>query len=164
MTARFPRVEDFPSDPSALDEVAELQEVITEVRRIRAEMELSPKVRLSIVTADTTHLERNQKALLDLAGIAAISRGTRGGPSATAVVRNREIYIPLEGAVDLDAERSRLDKEIAKAQKDLAFLVKRLENPGFVGNAPPALLDETRSKRDAAQDRVERLQRARAAL
>ena len=161
MTAAYPKEEDFPRDPDALDEVAELQEAIVAIRRIRADMELSPKIPLKLHTEDPSLLERHAGAMRDLAGIHSIASGGRQGICATAVVRGKEAFIPLEGVIDIGAEKSRLDKEIAKSDKDIQSLEKRLGNPGFVDRAPKKVVVEFTEKLEAARLRRARLEQAR---
>jgi valyl-tRNA synthetase len=72
--------------------------------------------------------------------------------------------IPLDGVVDLDAERERLDKEIAKVAKDVGALEGRLGNAGFVAKAPEKVVAGFREKLAAAKLKLEQLEQARGAL
>ena len=164
MAASYPRAEEYPSDPDALAEVATLQAVIVEIRRLRADMELSPRLPLTLRTAQTASLTRNSDALRDLAGITAIEEGQRTGPCATFVVKGQEYYVPLEGVVDIAAERDRLAKVLDKVQKDIDGLAKRLNNPNFTDRAPAEVVEEVRTKHTAANDKLARLQQARESL
>jgi len=102
---------------------------------------------------------------LRLGEVRGVSAGARpAGKVTTAVVRGKELFLPLENVIDVAAERARLEKELAKAQKERDFLVNRLANQGFVANAPPALLDETRAKLALAEEAVANLEKALAAL
>ena len=69
------------------------------------------------------------------------------GGSAVAAVGTLEVILPLEGLVDLDAERARLEKEIAKKEKDLNALEKKLSNQGFVSKAPAHVVEGERKRR-----------------
>ena len=80
------------------------------------------------------------------------------------MVRGREITIPLEGIVDFAKEVARLDKGIAKADDDVGQLQKRLSNPSFVDRAPPEVVEEVRSKIEAAKMRRDTLARSRERL
>jgi valyl-tRNA synthetase len=163
MLAAYPKVGDFPSDASTLDEVAHLQEAIVAIRRIRADMELSPRLKLSLRGNDVTTLKKHAQALSDLAGIEAVIEGGRDGACATAVVRGQELYLPLEGVIDLDAERTRLDKQIQKTEKDVTGLTRRL-NPGFKAKAPAHVVAEFEEKLESAKERLATLQAARTRL
>jgi valyl-tRNA synthetase len=163
MSASYPRRDDFPTDPKALAEVAELQEVVTAIRQVRSDMNIPPKKPLTIVTADVALLQRHPAALASLAGVQGATAGTRpSGHVATAMVRGKELFLPLE--IDVPAELARLDKEIAKAIKEVSFLEGRLANEGFVARAPQALLDDTRAKLELAKETLRNLEKARAAL
>ena len=65
--------------------------------------------------------------------------------------------MPLAGLVDVDAERTRLEKEIAKAQGELEAATRKLANPQFVGGAPPAVVEEHRKRQTDAEARLEKL-------
>ena len=161
MTAAFPQVSDFPQDDASLAQVAVLQETIVAVRRIRSEMEISPKVPLTLRMADPSSLAGHENGLRDLARVLAVVQGGRDGACATAVVQGQDVYIPLEGVIDIDAEKTRLDKEIARSEKDISGLQKRL-NPGFRAKAPEHVVAGFEEKLAAAEGRLARLRIARA--
>ena len=163
-TAAYPKVADFPSDPESLTQVATIQGIITAIRRIRADMEISPKAPIRLRAEATEVLERHADALRDLAGVAEIEIGGREGPASTFVVEGKSYFVPLDGVVDLDAERQRLDKVIAKVGKDLGFLANKLGNKNFTDRAPAHVVEEIKGKHGAASERLERLQEARAGL
>ena len=66
--------------------------------------------------------------------------------------------MPMNELVDLDAERERLTKELEKAQKDLAFFEKKLNNPGFVNNAPAAVVEKDRASAEKIKDKINLLE------
>ena len=160
MRAPFPKESEFPS--GSLHEVALLQEAIVTVRRIRAEKELAPRVPLRIVTGPELAkvLGAFPGALRDLAA-ATVEEGGRPEASAASVVGGFEMWVPLEGTVDVEKERERLGRDIDKVKKSIAFHEGRLSNEGFVAKAPPQLLDKER--RELAEDR-EKLAKLEAAL
>uniref|UniRef100_UPI0026C6E968 histone H1-like repetitive region-containing protein n=1 Tax=Corallococcus coralloides TaxID=184914 RepID=UPI0026C6E968 len=71
---------------------------------------------------------------------------------------NLEIYVPLAGLVDLDAERDRLKKEIARAEQELASLQRKLDNPNFVARAPPDVVEKDKARVTELQERTVKLQ------
>jgi valyl-tRNA synthetase len=147
--APFPRVADYPHDETVLQEVSLLQEAITEVRRLRSEMELGRKVELRLLAADATireRLSRHADALLDLCAARVEAMESRPAGSATVVVRGQELAVPLQGIVDIAAEIARLDKVLVKADKDASDLERRLSNPSFVDRAPAEVVAEVREK------------------
>ena len=163
MTAAYPKASDYPADTGALAEVKLLQEAIVAIRRIRADMDLKARQPLDIRGTDVAVLQKHQRAMHDLAGVNDIIVGGREGVCATAVVRGQELYLPLEGVIDLDAERARLDKQIDKTAKDVKGLTRRL-NPGFKAKAPAAVVADFEAKLADASERLERLQGARQQL
>ena len=72
----------------------------------------------------------------DLCNVTNIEEGDKNGPSVTIVISNQEIFIPLAGVIDLEAEKVRLDKELQTSDKDISFLEKRLAKPKYVERAP----------------------------
>ncbi len=162
--APYPKTTDFPADDASLVEVAELQAVITAVRKIRGEMEIARRVPMTVLVGDDgmlARLSRHDGALRDLAGATVERLTDRPRGSATAVVGGVELVLPLGGVVDFAAEIKRLDKVLAKADKDVAQLDRRLGNPKFVESAPAEVVDEVRGKRDAAAARRETLRASR---
>jgi len=165
--ARYPRTEDFPHDALVLEEVAVLQEAITEVRRIRGEMELAPRLPLRLLVADgalRATLTPHARALKELAGVTVEALEERPAGVATAVVRGRELVIPLKGVVDFEEEVKRLDKVLLKVDKDVSQLEKRLGNPSFVARAPEEVVSEVREKLTVALRRRDTLRASRARL
>ncbi len=162
--SRYPRPEEFPSDPAALAEVALLQAAIVSVRQIRADMELSPRQPLTMVLADPGTLQRHAGALAGLANVSRLEQGGRSAVSATGLAGGQEFYLPLEGVIDIDAERARLAKVLEKTRTDESSLLARLDAPGFTDRAPANVVAEFREKAAAARDRRERLEAALAIL
>ena len=166
-TASYPKASEFPDDPAVLDEVAQIQETVTEIRRIRGEMEIAMKKPLEVHVADDgllSLLQRHGRALNELARAEAKAFAGEPDPSATAVVRGVKLVIPLEGVVDVAEELARLDKVLAKAEKDVGQLEKRLSNKNFVERAKPEIVEEFRGKLEAARTLRDTLQASRARL
>ena len=158
--APYPKATDYPADPAVLDEVATLQELITEVRRIRAEMELAPKLTLTALIGDDALLARlapHARALGDIANVTPVRLVDRPKGYATAVVRGVEIVLPLEGIVDFGEEVKRLDKALAKIDKDALDLGKRLGNEAFTSRAPKEIVEELKLKLETARIRGDML-------
>jgi valyl-tRNA synthetase len=164
MTAAFPKAADYPNDPAALIEVKALQEAIVEVRRVRSAMGLADrKPALTARCADPALLQRHLGALRDLCGVEAVEQGGPGGVVATIVVQGQEVYLPLDGVIDVDAERARLDGQLQKGDKDIEALERRLSG-GFREKAPANVVAEFEAKLAKSLDERERLQKARKML
>jgi valyl-tRNA synthetase len=163
----WPRAEDYPHDPAVLDEVALLQEAISAVRNLRSEIEISPKVPLRLLIADgvlRARLAPHAASLGALAGAQMEPADARPAGCATIVIRGVEVMVPLEGIVDLAGEAERLDKVLAKAEQDVAFLENKLGNAEFVAKAPAEKVDEMREKLAVALSRRDVLTSSRARI
>ncbi len=166
-TAPYPKASDFGEDPQALDEIALIQEIVTEIRRIRGEMELSYKITLPVLIADASLREKlapHARAMTELASAEIAELTERPAGVATFVVRGVECIIPLDGVVDIGEEVARLDKALAKLEKDVSSLEKRLSNKGFTDRAPADVVDGFREKLAAAKLRYDTLAASRARL
>ena len=101
--------------------------------------------------------------------LASASEVQIGGTFSTegavnVVTPDAKIYIPMNELVDFEAERARLNKELKKAEKDLAFFSKKLNNPGYLNNAPAAVIEKDRASAAKAQEHIDRLNESLAKL
>jgi valyl-tRNA synthetase len=144
-----------PGVVAAREDVARTMDVVTAARSLKAQFKLPPAQPVPLlVRADgaggSAMLERIRDAVVHLARLERldiVEAGTQiPKESATEVVRGVEIVLPLEGLVDLEAERKRLRKELDKQAKEIAALEKKLQNPGFRNKAPAEVVakEETR--------------------
>ncbi len=151
--------------PTAAREIDGLVDVIDQVRAMRAELNIP----WSATPGPARHRRRRGDARLGSANNAADAcRGWprlmgRREPMQCRQVRRRSslsgvtIAFPLEGAIDLDAERARLSKAIAAAEKDRDQLAARLGNPAFAERAKPEAVEKARADHDARAAEAERL-------
>jgi valyl-tRNA synthetase len=152
---------------SALRQMKLLQEVVTAVRNVRAEMNIQPSVRLSVLVrsadAEALNLVLSQAQVIrDLARVGDVAAGTdvtAPKASASAVIGGCEVFVPLAGAIDFAAELARLDKDLAKVEKELGFAAKKLSNPGFTDKAPAEVVQKERDKQAAYLEQKEKLLR-----
>ena len=160
INASYPKPEEFEADQAALDQVAFLQEVITEVRRVRAEMGLKNAIKLSIRTPFADKLKGQEQGLSDLCGVESIIKGEKQGISVTIVVDAMSFYIPLMGVIDIEEEKKRLEKKIEEEEKSIGRLKGRLSNKKYVEKAPSHVVQETRDALVAAEEQLAKLQTA----
>jgi valyl-tRNA synthetase len=157
MLGAFPKFDESRIDPVAEKSMAVLMGVITSVRNIRAEMNLPPGKTLPVIVLPSSGeehalVEANQSMVRSLGRISELQLGTPGcnteppRMSATAVVGDMKIFVPLEGIVDPDAEIARLTREIAKVEKDLEAINKKLSNPAFVSKANPEAVQKQQDR------------------
>lgn len=142
-----------------------IQDVISTIRTIRAELNIAPGYKLTVLlrpvdAAQTAILESSRQVILTLARLGELLVNPRGeAPKASAshVAQGCEVIVHLSGAVDFAAELARLDKELGKIDKELGGLNQKLANEGFISRAPAAIVQRER-------DRVAELNDARGKL
>ncbi len=170
MIASFPEVDEqlnFAADAAKMDTIIE---VITGVRSIRGESNISPSVKLNTVfkvsDADRALIEECEIYIHEIARVADISfiSGERPAKSAAAVTGNIEIYVPLEGVIDIAAELDRLNKQIGKVEKELEKKNKKLSNEGFLAKAKPEVVEQQKSEKAELEFKLEKLQQAKSIL
>ncbi|MCP3137457.1 valine--tRNA ligase [Pyxidicoccus xibeiensis] len=166
MIASYPEPDAALLDEAAEAEMAPVVAAIEGLRTLRGESNLPPatKVKAFIQSPDARTrelLERWRGYLMPLAGLSEVQVGAPGAkpPQAAAFVgSNLEIYVPLAGLIDLDAERDRLRKEIARAEQEAAGVLRKLENPNFVAKAPPDVVEKDRARVEELNERKAKLQ------
>jgi valyl-tRNA synthetase len=149
-------------DGRAEREMALVIEIITKLRNIRASFNIAPSVLLKAVIAPADANAREVisgmgdhiKRLARLEDLQLVEKleVTRG--AARAVVSGAEIAVPLEGLVDFDKERARLEKEIGKLTNELAGLEKRLGNADFVARAAADVVETSRQRAEELTDQI----------
>ena len=166
MHAPYPVADLAKIDDSALADIEWLKTVIIGVRNIRGEMNIAPSVKLPLYFAngnaqDQQRLENTNNVLIKLAGLESIhwlNAGDEAPMSATALVGDMEILVPMAGFIDKDAEIGRLNKEIDKLTKEAARLNGKLNNANFVDKAPAAVVEKERAKLNEYSSALEKLE------
>jgi valyl-tRNA synthetase len=157
-------------DAAAEAEMNWLIEVVSGIRSVRTEMNVpaSAKIPLLIIGAGEETGTRVESQLQALTRMARLSEVTYGSDvpqgSAQIVIGETTFVLPLTGIIDLDAERVRLKREIAKEEVEIGKIDKKLGNEQFVAKAPPEVIEEQRERRAEAVARLERLKAALARL
>ncbi len=164
VVAGFPR--SLQRDAGAEAEMAILMETVTGIRTIRGELNLSPslELRAHIKTQSgkaAEVLNRNLAYLNKLARADIIEVGgeVRKPSGAAAAVRDFvEVYVPLEGLLNVDLEIDRLRKDGAKVEESIAFLNKKLLNEDFLGRAPKDIIAKEKEKYEECLRKKDRIQ------
>ncbi len=154
--APWPQADPALADPAAEAEIAALQQAVTEVRRFAADQGLKAgqkvAARLELSGPLATHEEQIRKlARLTEPGDGFTATATLQTPQAT-------VQLDLSGAIDVAAERARLAKDLAAAQKEIAGAGAKLGNEGFLSKAPEAVVDKIRTRLADARADVERIE------
>jgi valyl-tRNA synthetase len=151
------------SDPAAEAEIGWVVDLVTAIRSVRAEMNITPATLTPLVLAGASaetkgRAERWNDVVKRLARLADISFADHAPEGAVQLlVRGEVAALPLKGVIDLSAEKARLEKELAKAEADIKRVDAKLSNEKFVANAPEEIVEEEKEKRDAAGARKARI-------
>ncbi len=154
MTAPWPKAEGMMADPSATQDVGWMKGVILGLRQIRGEMDISPARRLAPLaqgasSSDTERFQRYEALLGRLAGIEGVqvlAAGDAAPASASAVVGNMTLLVPMQGLIDPAVELTRLKRKQEKNQQEITRARAKLENPNFVNHAPPEVVVTERER------------------
>jgi valyl-tRNA synthetase len=134
---------------------------------LRASVNIKPKQEISanLYTDDNELVEyfkNSQDGFQNLAKVSSLSitskSSERSAKSIMSATSHTEIFVPLEGVIDLAEQITRLEKDLAKTQKELTKLNGKLSNERFVANAPKEIIEETNMKRDKLAEKVSSLE------
>jgi valyl-tRNA synthetase len=152
MTQSYPEPHPENVDQQAIDEMQWVKDFIIGARQIRSGMDIKPSQPLPVLLQDTSDKDRELCSTYG-ATISALARlesidfvGAEAPESATALVGNMKLLVPMAGLIDKDAEMARLDKEIEKLEKDIQRTAGKLNNDSFVSKAPDAVVQKERDK------------------
>ena len=162
IVARWPMADARAMDPAAMLEIDWAIRLIGEVRAARAELNVPPGAKLVAHVRDASDLTRTRLAaqsavLARLARIESVSFEPAAGGAAQIVVDEATFVLPLDGVIDLAAERARLTKGIAVAEKERDALAGRLGSAAFVDRAKPDAVQKARDDHAARSAEAERL-------
>ena len=154
MKANFPSSKNWKVDTEIASNTEWLKSFVSSVRQIRSEMTISPKQSIKIIVDDASNsdikrLELFESFISNMGSIESIIH--KEGPddlpkSAIALLKGMKIYIPLEGLVDIEEEKARLQKKLSNLNQDLKSVENRLSNDAFVEKAPKEVVDELKEK------------------
>ncbi len=168
ITAPYPQSTDERQSEMVAARFASLQEVIRAIRTIRSEFTIPPekKVRVAVRT-DTDfnaadYISENHALILNLVNAGSLTIGP-DKPDATGAVpaagNGFEAFVYVSELIDVQKERAKLEKEQKSLQKLLTGTEKKLQNPGFTGNAPAEVIEKENSKLKEFQERMAKVER-----
>ena len=166
--ASWPEPSGIALDTVAVQRISDMQKLITEVRRFRSDQGLADrqKVPARLSQIDAAGLPAQLPAVSALAWLTEPADGFT--PSASVEVRLSHATVVVEvdtsGTVDVEAERRRLEKDLAAAQKELTTTTAKLGNEAFLAKAPAEVVDKIRGRQQVAGEEVERITARLAAL
>ncbi len=169
--AAWPKARRAWYDAQAEAQVSFLQGVVVAVRNLRAEMNVPAGKRVPVVVRGSREqldlLRQLTPQLLPLARIERLDLaydGLRPPVAASAVVEGAEVFLPLEGVVDVESERARLAREADRLLTELEGTKRKLRNQDFLSKAKPEVVDRERQKLQQFEETLEKLKRAQEAL
>ncbi len=153
MLSPWPDLSGLPAHEAARTEMNWLIDLVANIRSVRAEMNVPPAARITLILKDASEetsarLARHSDLALTLARLssARVSTDIPKG-SAQFVIGEAVAALPLGDVIDLDKERGRLAKEIKRAEDEIARIDGKLSNAAFVAKAPAEIIDEQKEKR-----------------
>lgn len=161
VVADWPQSSGIGLDPLAAQRITDMQKLVTEIRRFRSDQGLADrqKVPARLSGIDDADLANQVGAVTSLAWLTAPD--PQFSPSASLEIRlgGGTVVVELDtsGTIDVEAERRRLEKDLAAAQKELAGTSAKLDNSAFLDKAPAAVVDKIRDRQRVAREEVDRI-------
>jgi len=161
--APFPQVDPTAIDPESEAEIAQVFETIRAIRNLRAEVKITPGVEIPHVWLNPTdpvsreRLQRHQAMIEHLAWCREVCWGVPTDRALMNPTDGAEVYLPIEGVIDVEREQERLQRELAKVEAELRRVQARLRNPQFLERAKPEVVQETREQERELLERYTRL-------
>ncbi|MFD9663067.1 valine--tRNA ligase [Rhodococcus sp. NPDC059968] len=161
VVADWPQASEAAADAVAAQRVEDMQRLVTELRRFRSDQGLKPSQRVparisGIAEAD---LDTQLAAITSLVRLTDPEDGFAVSASVEVRLSKATVTVDLDtsGNVDLGAEKARLEKDLAAAQKELAGTTAKLSNEAFLAKAPDAVREKIRTRQQIATEEIERI-------
>ena len=161
----WPKTEGKYIDDELEEHLSKIQTVVTAVRSVRSELNVPPgkKSDLYVKVDDSALSELLQNHIEYFRSLTRVNNLYTGTDikkpqlSASTVISGAEIFIPLEGLIDIEVEKNRLNKDLANLASQLEKVSKKLANGDFLANAPKDVIEREKSKKVDYQERIEKL-------
>jgi len=165
MLQPWPVANESRIDAAAEGDIEWVKQLMLGVRQIRGEMKISMAKRIDVILAnanaeDLRRLNDNAPLLNKLAkfeSVKVLAAGEQAPMSATALVGDMQVLVPMAGLIDKEAELARLDKEIQRLEGEAKRVGGKLANEGFVAKAPAEVLEKERAKLAEAEQALANL-------
>ena len=163
--AKFPESNKELIDMKIAEEMGMIQEAISAIRNLRKQVNLSPALEINafIKVANEAQIklfEDYSNYFLKLSKVSDINIAIemeKPKASIAAVVQNIEIFLPLAGLIDLDAEREKLNKQIVKVEKEVKRVNGKLNNERFISKAPEAVINKEKAIYEEVKTKLDKL-------
>ena len=165
MLRPYPEADDATADDAASADVEWVRQFILGIRQIRGEMDISPGKALPVILEGASESDVARAGALSLLlekvgrveSVSVLKDGEEPPAAATALLGDMRLLVPMKGLIDVDAEKSRLTKQLDKAKAELAKAEAKLSNENFVNNAPPAVVTQEKERVAAFKATIESL-------
>jgi valyl-tRNA synthetase len=164
MVQSYPETNANWAQPDAKENMGFFMEIVRSVRNLRAEMNCPPSKEVKAILfgpqAELDFLrsqERYLRALAKTGSVDYLREGERPGGAATAIVGLTEIYLPLGDLINLEEEKTRLNRELARAGEDLERVRRKLCNSDFIAKAKEAVVRREKEKAEEFEDKIRTL-------
>lgn len=165
MLQPWPVANEARIDAAAEGDIEWVKALMLGVRQIRGEMKISMAKRIDIIVANASAEDQRRLAdfepllnkLAKLESVRVLASGEEAPMSATTLVGEMEVLVPMAGLIDKDAELTRLDKEIGRLEGEVKRVGSKLGNEGFVAKAPAEVLEKERAKLAEAEQALAKL-------
>jgi len=165
MLRAYPDAAQHARDDEAVADIIWVRQFILGIRQIRGEMDISPGKPLPVLLKNASDEDRrraNDHALLlhrvgRVESVRILDEGEEPPASATALMDDMRLLVPMKGIIDVDAERARLEKQQDKLSADLARNRAKLDNANFVNNAPADVVTKEKQRSDELQKQLGQL-------
>ncbi|WP_415753330.1 valine--tRNA ligase [Pseudomonas leptonychotis] len=159
MLQAWPVANESRIDAAAEGDIEWVKQLMLGLRQIRGEMKISMAKRIDIILQNASDEDQRRLAdnapllnkLAKLESVRVLEAGEEAPMSATALVGEMQVLVPMAGLIDKDAELARLDKEIARLDGEVKRVGGKLANEGFVAKAPAEVLEKERAKLNEAE-------------
>lgn len=156
--SNWPQIPEDLIDQEAEDNFQQVIDIIRAIRNLRAENKIEPKLTVSVHIINLPEFfSDNKDIVMALARLEDVINSDTSEKSATAVLGQIIIKIPLAGLIDEEVEKKKLEQEKLDLQNRIQQLVTRLENKSYIENAPKEIVENTRSQLKEAQDQLENI-------
>ncbi|KAA0022932.1 valine--tRNA ligase [Antrihabitans cavernicola] len=161
VTTAWPQASGVATDVAAAQRISDMQKLITEIRRFRSDQGLKDKQKVAarLIGIDDADLVAQQPAVATLAQLTEPADDFAATASLEVRLTKATVTVELDtsGTVDIAAERRRLEKELAAAEKELAGCTAKLSNDAFLAKAPDAVVDKIKARKQFADEEVQRV-------
>ncbi len=167
MVSKWPISDSSLVDPEAVRKMERVMGLIRGIRNIRSEVRIPPNTWLTVLVKvegeeEESLLESTEAYIRHLARVQELRKERtleRPRVSAVAVTAGMEIYVPLEGVIDIASETERVDRELQKIDRELERVNRKLSNADFLARAPAEVVAKERENQRTLQETQEKLRR-----